>query len=232
MTHLDDLLVIPYYDDGDDDDDENDDGDDGDDDDDDLGARVDWSQIFLALGKNTELKTLSVDVYSSMDESLCAAMKYGLRMNETLESLEFRYRVPLLDENRALWNRAFSFLRTNKALKDLTVDMYVQHCLTTESCLSVFLLDIAAMLQENTTLESIFIPHWDRIKAEEFFVLVAALQHNITLKSLHVLRGHKFELNDDESKQMALLLKNNYALEILPDFDYEDLRETPAPSCD
>jgi hypothetical protein len=74
-----------------------------DDDDDDGNPHIDWSPIFSALGKNTGLKTPKVDVFSSMEESLCTAMQ-----NETLESLEF-IRVPVRADTTDLWCRAFSF---------------------------------------------------------------------------------------------------------------------------
>jgi hypothetical protein len=51
-------------------------------------------------------------------------MQYGLGMNETLERLEFN-RLPLCDESAAMWRRAFSFLRTNKTLKSVMVDLKV-----------------------------------------------------------------------------------------------------------
>jgi hypothetical protein len=45
--------------------------------------------FFLAVRKNTGLKTLKVEVCEWMDEPLCAAIKNGLELNETLESLKF-----------------------------------------------------------------------------------------------------------------------------------------------
>jgi hypothetical protein len=53
-----------------------------------------YSRVFSALGQNTELRTLIVDEWCAMDESLCTVMRNGLEMNETLESLELKY-VPL-----------------------------------------------------------------------------------------------------------------------------------------
>jgi hypothetical protein len=118
--------------------------------------------VLLALGKNTGLKTLTIDVPISMEESLCTALKDGLGMNETLESLELSYYAPLLDENRALWNSAFSFLRTNKALKSLVINS--QHGVT-ESSPAAFCSDIVAMLQANASLESLSIRNsWNAIK--------------------------------------------------------------------
>jgi hypothetical protein len=185
--------------------------------------------VFSALEKNTELKSLTLDVYYSMEESeldesesLSTAIKNGLELNKTLESLELKH-VYLPDDKAALWCEAFSFLRSNKALKSLVVD--VQDGVT-ESCLSAFRTDIVAMLQDNVTLESLSIRRSSStfIEAEEYFVLVSALQNNTALKALtfHWWDDLAIQLTDDEDKQMVSLLKKNYALERLPDIDLED----------
>jgi hypothetical protein len=136
------------------------------------------SSLFSALRKNTGLKTLYVNGgFGSMDESLCTAMKDGLGMNATLESLVLS-RVPLLDDNADSWGRAFSFLRTKKTLKSLEVDVDCDS--STESCVSALCGHIAAALQENASLESLSIL-CDRkieIKAEAYFVFVTALQRS------------------------------------------------------
>jgi hypothetical protein len=54
------------------------------------------SPVFLALGQNAGLETLTIYMKGSMEESLCTAINDGLRMNETLESLDL-YNVPLSD---------------------------------------------------------------------------------------------------------------------------------------
>jgi hypothetical protein len=137
-------------------------------------------------GMGSRRKTFSVDLYNSTDESLCIAMKYGLEKNATLEHLKFRF-VPIHDEIAALWCRALSFLRTNKALKSLQVRVLEGF---TESCLSAFRIYIASMLQENKSLESLSIfSSCSRtvIKAEDCFALVTALQHkHTTLKYLSI----------------------------------------------
>jgi hypothetical protein len=189
----------------------------------DINAHI--SPVISALGQNSGLKNLIVDVPYSMDESLCIAMQNGLGMNETLESLEL-HRVSLCDDNAELWCRALSFLRTNKTLKSLVVD--ADHGVT-ESCLSTFRIDFVAMLQENVSLESLSILFIHAVKAEEYVVLIAALQQNRALKTLHFHRHgmlligdyERLQLNDEEDKRMAALLKKNYALESLPDIDLE-----------
>jgi hypothetical protein len=186
---------------------------------------LDLSPVFSALGQNTGLKSLKVDCFDWMDESLCTAMKYGLGMNETLESLELE-NVPLLDESGALVYREFSFLRTNKTLKSLTFDLTDD---ATLSCVSAFLRHIAVMLQENVSLENLIIEIWNfcKIKVEEYFDVVTLLQHNTTLKLLNFRRCGILRLTDDEGKQMASLLKKNYALEVLPNIEEAgDVRAT------
>jgi hypothetical protein len=180
------------------------------------------SPVFLALGKNRGIKTLVVGGFGPMDESLCTAMQHGLGMNQTLESLELMF-VPLCEGESTMWCRAFSFLRTSKYLKSLVVDVQLG---AKEPCLFAFRINIAAMLQENTSLENLSIRSYNgiKIKAEEYFALVTALQHNTALKSLtfHWRSDLAIQLTDDEDKQMVSLLKKNYALERLPDIDLED----------
>jgi hypothetical protein len=181
----------------------------------------DLSQFFLALGNNTGLETLIVHGFGSMDESLCTAINDGLVMNETLESLELN-RVHLTDDNSALWCRAFSFLHINKTLKSLLVDVYNGD--RESKNVSAFRIDMAASLQENTSLESLTFRECGKdIKTEETIALVTALQRNTTLKTLRLCHcAGRLQLTADEDKQMASLLKTNYALEKLPDIDPEN----------
>jgi hypothetical protein len=58
-----------------------------------------------------------------------------------------------------------------------------------------------------------------QIKADEYLLLVTALQHNKTLKSLDLRCRKYLVLTHEEDKQMAALLKKNYALENLPAID-------------
>jgi hypothetical protein len=91
----------------------------------------------------------------------------------------------------------------------------------TESCVSAFRIDIAAMLQDNTSLQRLSIRKSFKIieiKAEEYITMVTALQHNTMLKTFQ-LNGTNgmLQFTDYEDKLMASLLKKNYALESLPD---------------
>jgi hypothetical protein len=188
---------------------------------DDPDLHVDWPPIFLALRENTGLRSLNVAVCESMDESLCTAIKVGLETNETLESLELN-RVSLFDDNANLWCRTLSFLRTNKALKSLTIGLRED---AQESCVSTLRCDIARMLEENTSLEILSILRSSgysiKMKAEEYIALVTAFQHNTTLKTLLFQEDERLQLNDDESKQISSVLKKNYALEMLPDIFHQ-----------
>jgi hypothetical protein len=182
----------------------------------------DLSLLFSALKLNAGLRSLKVYRCSSMDESLCTAMQYGLGGNTTLERLELNC-VHMTDDTIDLWHRAFSFLRTDKALKSLMIGMQprrlnslAQHGVT-RSCLSAFCSEIAAMLQANASLESLSIQSCItyEVKAKEYLALVAALQHNTTLKSLNFRCWNSLKLTHDEDKQMASLLKKNYALQTI-----------------
>jgi hypothetical protein len=127
---------------------------------------ADFSPVVLALGKNTALKTLTIGAFGSMDESLCTAMQDGLEINETLSSLELNH--CLCGENPELWCRALSFLRTNTALKSLTIAFNMD---STKSCVDTLCGQIATMLQENSSLESLNIQKSKAImiKAESIY---------------------------------------------------------------
>jgi hypothetical protein len=158
------------------------------------------SPVLLALEKNTALKTLSLQVCDSNDdnESLYEAMKDGLGTNSTLESLHLNFFE--LHYNTALWCGAFSFLRTNKALKSLSLGLDDE----TPSSLSSLRMEIAAMLKENVSLETLSIS----TKPEDYAELITVLQRNTTLKTLKVPTCSR-QLPADEDKQWALLLKKN-----------------------
>jgi hypothetical protein len=176
-------------------------------------SHTNMSPIFLGLGNNSGLDDLIIKGCESMDESLCTAMEYGLGMNETLRVLEL-HRIRLRDDNFALWCRALSFLRT-KALRVLRLFMEQG---VTESCASAFCMRIAAMLQENASLEIICIVTSGELRVEGYVALLPALQNNTTLKSLR-LSDEAYgpnNLTDNEDKQIASLLKKNYGLEVLP----------------
>jgi hypothetical protein len=175
--------------------------------------------LILALGENRGLKSLSLDVHGLIDEPLCTAIQDGLGMNTTLEYLKLNH-VHVTDDNADLLCRAFSFLRTNKALKSLMVKVD-DHL--TESRAAACRTAIAAMLQENASLEIIFIQGWSNaIQLEEYVMLVTVLLYSTTLKTLCLRYPRSLRLTDDEDKNMAALLKKNYTLEKLPDIHQEN----------
>ena len=182
------------------------------------GAQMVWSPIFLALGRNTGLKFLTVDnyYYGSMDESLCTAMQNGLGTNDTLERLEFK-RARLCDDTTGMWCRAFCFLRINKALKSLVVQVRRD---VTEVSLSAFRIGIVSMLEENASLESLSIRHDSSyaIGVEVYIELVTMLQHNTALKKLELSCDCDkiLQLTSEEDKLIAKSLQKNYVLESLP----------------
>jgi hypothetical protein len=99
------------------------------------------SPVFSALGHNIGVKSLIVHVFKSIDDSLCAAMKYGLGTNETFECLVF-IQIPLCDESAAVWSRSFSFLRACKTLKSLSI---ILKATATDLSVSTLRSDIACM---------------------------------------------------------------------------------------
>jgi hypothetical protein len=92
-----------------------------------------------------------------------------------------------------------------------------------ESRAAAFRTDIAAMLQENASLESLSIRRYNLIEAEEYVELITVLQHNTTLKTLILQHYSRVgPLTNDEEQQMAVVLKKNYGLERLPDINQEN----------
>jgi hypothetical protein len=175
-------------------------------------THADWSPMFLALGRNHGLKTLT-SFGPRMNESLCTAMQNGLGTNTTLEKLVLQV-VPLRDDTVDLWCRTLSSLRTNKVLKTLVVR--VSHKVT-ESCFSAFRINIMSMLQDNASLETLSIQnHLVLVETEVYIELVTMLQHNATLKRLELHSVEIRKLTDDEDQRMAKSLQKNYALESLP----------------
>ena len=71
------------------------------------------------------------------------------------------------------------------------------------------------MLQDKISLENLSIENsQNTFNAEECVVLVTSLQQNAALERLQLYYG-MVHLTDDEDKQMANILKKNYALESL-----------------
>jgi hypothetical protein len=184
------------------------------------------SPLFLALQVNHGLKELTVYGVDHMDEELSSAMKLGLGENSTLELVNLAGTMGHNDTS--MWREAISFLRTNKALKTLNI-MHYDHDVT-ESHAATIRMEVLAMLRENESLETLTMPCRDA-RFEDYLVLVETLsmpcqdarfedQPNTTLKRLRLHPSHAkdFCVNEDETKELILVLKKNYGLESIPGF--------------
>jgi hypothetical protein len=155
------------------------------------------------------------------------------------------------DADTAQWCRALQFLRTNTALKSLEItfspialDNFAGSeadrgdlVMAMKSCLSTARMDVVRMLRDNKSLEFISIYRFGRRSQvptiEEYFELLDSLQENAALKTISLQQPYVFATNprashgarvvptDDESKQLASLLKKNYALDSLPDIEFD-----------
>jgi hypothetical protein len=184
------------------------------------------SSIFLSLGMNTTLKSLSVDIFDKFGGELCAAITSGLAKNSTLEELSLGDMISSDDDGAVSARNALSFLRTNSTLKSLTVmfDLYQK-----KSYVSAFRLEAVKMMEDNPCLESLKIGNGSKIKIEELFALLSALQRDTTLKTLGFQSGYDRDtslyLNDDELSQLVSILMKNYGLErVVPDIHCADDR--------
>jgi hypothetical protein len=188
------------------------------------------SSIFLSLGMNTTLNSLSVSISDEFRDELCAAIRSGLAKNSTLEKLSLSSIVLSDDNGPASASSARSFLRTNSTLKSLTVCF--KQGRTLESCVSAFRLEAVKMVEESPFLESLTLTiGYETIKSEAFLALISALQLNTTLKTLgyQLLLAKRLYLTDDEVNQLASILMKNYRLEkFVPDIDCEDGRTVKA----
>jgi hypothetical protein len=90
-------------------------------------ARGRWfSSIFISLGMNTTLKSLTAGISDKFGDELCTAIRNGLTKNSTLEELSLDDMVPSDDDGAISARNALSFLRTNSTLKSLTVSFIAQ----------------------------------------------------------------------------------------------------------
>ena len=72
--------------------------------------KYDWSPVLWGLGQNTGLKNVSLHEIGSMNESLCTAMKDGLGMNATIESLKLSFFFLTNDQVVTLCDTGTEFL--------------------------------------------------------------------------------------------------------------------------
>jgi hypothetical protein len=175
----------------------------------------DLCPIFLSLGMNSTLKSLSVSIFDEFGDELCAAILNGLAKNSTLEQLSLHNMRSNNDDGALSAYKALSFLSTNSTLMSLTVSFYRYQ---EAAYISAFRLETVKMM-ENAFLESLTIIDNSnkRIEVVELLALISALQLNTTLKTLN-FRSYFFEslhLADDEVKQLVSVLMKNFGLEQL-----------------
>jgi hypothetical protein len=149
------------------------------------------------------------------DQTLLRALASALPSNATMRDLVV---MGTANDDILALSPVFSALGTNTGLKTLTLDLNHSQSVT-KAHISTIYIDIAAMLQDNASLERLSIRTRRATKAEDYIGLITALQHNTMLETFCLGGLH---LNDDESKQMAALLKRNYALESLPGIDLKN----------
>jgi hypothetical protein len=181
------------------------------------------SSIFLSLGMNTTLKSISVKICDKLGDKLCAAIRNGLAKNSTLEKLSLHGILSSDDDGAVSARNALSFLRTNSTLKSLTIS-YTQT--QRESYLSAFRFEALKIL-ENTFLESLTINEksGSGFQAEELLALISALQLNTTLKTLGFQSScfKNVYFTVDEVNQLVSVLMKNYGLErLVPDIPCAD----------
>jgi hypothetical protein len=188
-----------------------------------------FSSIFLSLGMNTSLKSLTVKICDKFGDELCTAITSGLAKNTALEKLSLYDIVKSNDDGAVSARNALSFLRTNSTLKSLTVSFVRAFNESEEhSYVSAFRMEAVKMMEENSSLESFIVTTGYNIKFEELLALVSALKRNTTLKHLGFQSTiEKFSCHlwstEDEVNQLASILIKNYGLErLVPDVCCED----------
>jgi hypothetical protein len=165
--------------------------------------------LFLALQVNSGLKELRIDGINLIDEEGSTAMKLGLGNNSTLELLDLKNIMGHTDTS--LWREALSFLRTNTTLKALHMCFEGN---ATVSYATTIRMEVLAMLRENESLETLFMPCRET-RFEDYPVFVSAIQPNTTLKSLCLYEGDSC-LDEDKMKDLMPFLTKNYRLEEIP----------------
>jgi hypothetical protein len=154
-----------------------------------------------SLSRNTSVSKIYVE--SPLNQTICSTLASALPSNSSLRDISFS----------GLWcpglSSVVSALGKNTGLKTLEVSI------PSRKSLSAFRMEVVAMLQEKASLESVTINSANsvEVKAEDYLVLYAALQHNSTLKTLDLDLRSRLELTAVEDKQVAALLKKNYALQ-------------------
>jgi hypothetical protein len=170
--------------------------------------------VFLSLGMNSTLKSLSVGILDEFGDKLCAAIRNGLAKNSTLEELSLHTLLASVDDGAVSARHTLSFLRTNYTLKSLTVS-FVQG--QERLYASAFRLEAVKVVSENAFLDSLTITTGRNIEVEELLAILSALQLNTTLKTLCFQSDcdNIYFTNVDEVNQLVSILRKNYGLECL-----------------
>jgi hypothetical protein len=174
---------------------------------------------------NVTLKRFTItDTCAEFGNELCTAIRSGLAKNTTLEELTLDHMHSSDDDGAVSARNALYFLRTNTTLKSLNItfqrvqeesNVFAFRPVEEESYVSSFRLEAVKLIEENSSLESLTIYSVSgKIKVEDFFTLVSALQRHTTLKTLGYCAG-ELSLTDGEVTKLVPLLMKNYGLELL-----------------
>jgi hypothetical protein len=170
---------------------------------------------------NTSLKKLDVNRFSLSDESVCGALRDVFAKNTVLEELTLRFYGDsvLRDTEVAALRKTLPFLRDNKTLKSLEL-CFVSRALGPP--LATFCLDTITMLKDNNSLERLDIDIGTFgvvFSLDNYCTALESLQHNTTLKTL-LLNPDLDSIDEDgKIKHFISIVKKNYGLENLEDFN-------------
>jgi hypothetical protein len=184
------------------------------------------TMIAKALRRNATVTTATFNL--EFDKEFLGALAALLLSNSTIHNLTLELpnqSSTWLSSNFVpLWRKALSFLRTSTTVTSLSINIA---WVAPESFVSTFLVDIAAVLEENSSLEHLTM-NAKSVNVEDYLALVSSLQEgNTTLETLHLVSyrdasGIILEMTDDEVTQLTSSIKMNYGLEALPDIDPDD----------
>jgi hypothetical protein len=181
----------------------------------DASASCSWlPPLFSVLQVNSGLKELRIDGIDHIGEEGSTAMKLGLGSNSTLELLDLK-NIKTHTDTCFLWREALSFLRTNTTLKALHMCFERN---TTVPYATTIRMAVAAMLRENESLETLFMP-CQETRFEDYLEFVAAIHPNTTLKRLQMNAVRLYVHDDKRMNDLIPVLKKNYRLEEIPGLD-------------
>jgi hypothetical protein len=177
------------------------------------------SPLFLALQGNNGLKNLIIHgIGLTNNNKVSAAMTNGLGKNSTLESLNLTD-IKLDDDDddiSMVWREALSFLSTNKTTALKALDMRLAWNVARERAHAIHR-ELMIMLLENKSLETLTMSSRDA-RFKDYLEFVDAIQPNTTLKSLRL--GLNIYANEDQTKELIVVLKKNYGLEEITGLHY------------